>query len=102
MCRTGGNISSGQKKGANGNQDQEILIDRETELNNEIEGMRISRKTNLSHLLNFKFANSANQDYGDDYGGGYLTQFIARGPYKKSYDKYQFIQAKYVRNNNDY
>ena len=102
MCRTGGNFSSGQKKGPNGNQDQEILIDRETELNNEIEGMRISRKTNLSHLLNFKFANSANQDYGDDYGGGYLTQFIARGPYKKSYDKYQFIQAKYVRNNHDY
>jgi len=73
------------------------LIDEETELSGEIEGLRISRKTNLSHLLNFKYANSAH-DYVDDYsggGGGYMTSYYSnhRGPYKKTYDKYQFIQA---------
>ncbi|XP_075248888.1 E3 ubiquitin-protein ligase RNF10-like isoform X2 [Convolutriloba macropyga] len=104
LYKTGGNdnssslstpIGRSRRTAANG---PEVLIDEETELNNEIEGLRISRKTNLSHLLNFKYSNSAHE-YADDYyysggGGGYMA-FVphSRGVYKKSYDKYQFIQA---------
>ena len=81
----------------NANVIDDVFIDKDEDLVDEFDGFRITRKTNLSHLLNFRYTDSSafERNYGNSHSRG--SQFgWHSGKYKsqKVYDKYQFIQAK--------